>query len=221
MGKIKDLSGQRFGKLVALSICGRNKNNAVIWLCKCDCGNYVEVLSISLIAGHTKSCGCMKGYKKKHGDSGSRLYRVWISMKQRCQNSKNKAYQFYGGKGIKVCEEWNNYSCFKQWAIKNGYDDMAKNKECTLDRIDVNGDYEPLNCRWVSMAEQNRNKSYHRYVVYQGKKLTVTQLAKKVGMNKETLVYRLNAGWTVDDAINKPIKSHKNLHKADMRGEEV
>lgn len=211
---IKDLTGQKFGKLTVLGISGRNKYNALIWMCKCDCGNYADVLSRSLITGHTKSCGCIKGYKqvkhnteiKYHGGSNIRLYHVWVDMKQRCINPNKSNYVWYGAKGISVCDEWKDFEKFKEWAYENGYDDKAPVGYCTLDRIDNDKDYEPQNCRWVSMAEQNRNKSYHRYVEYHGEKYTVTQLADKVGMNKDTLVYRLNANWSVEDAVNKPIK---------------
>ena len=213
---IKDLTGQKFGKLTVLNICGRNKYKAVIWYCKCDCGNYTNVLSRSLLSGHTKSCGCIKGYKqvkhnasiKYHGGSDTRLYHVWNDMRQRCENPNKSSYVWYGAKGIRVCDEWQDFENFEKWAYKNGYDDTAPRGYCTLDRIDNKEGYNPQNCRWVSMTDQNRNKSYHRYVEYHGKKYTVTQLADEVGMNKDTLVYRLNANWSVEDAVNKPIRKH-------------
>lgn len=142
------------------------------------------------------------GAKRGHEE---RLYHVWNDMKQRCNNPNNSKYIWYGAKGITVCDEWRDYLSFKKWAYENGYDDKAPRGGCTLDRIDVEKNYCPHNCRWISMADQNRNKSYHRYVEYRGEKYTVTQLADKVGMNKDTLVYRLNANWSVEDAINKPI----------------
>jgi hypothetical protein len=202
-----DLTGKRFGRLTVICRNGVNNHRAIIWSCLCDCGKTVDVIGSSLRSGHTKSCGCLhRDIKTKHGEYDSRLYRVWNSMKQRCDNPNNHNYKWYGAKGIRVCGEWKEFNGFRNWAVANGYDSTAQIRECTLDRISNNGDYEPSNCRWISMAEQNRNKSYHRYVEYKGEVYTVTQLAAKVGMNKDTLVYRLNANWSVDDAINKPIR---------------
>lgn len=155
------------------------------------------------------------GAKREHEE---RLYHVWKSMKQRCENPNRPNYVWYGAKGISVCDEWQNYLTFKKWAYENGYDDKAPKGGCTLDRIDIEKGYNPQNCRWISMADQNRNKSYHRYVEYRGERLTVTQLARKTGMIKETLVYRLNSNWSVEDAVNKPIK--KNHCGAKMESED-
>ena len=154
-----------------------------------------------MYSSRTKHGGAKRGHEE-------RLYHVWNSMKQRCENPNRPNYVWYGAKGISVCDEWQNYLTFKKWAYENGYDDKAPKGGCTLDRIDIEKGYSPQNCRWISMADQNRNKSYHRYVEYRGERLTVTQLARKTGMIKETLVYRLNANWSVEDAVNKPIKKN-------------
>lgn len=164
-----DLTGKRFGRLTVKSVCGKSTDRHYLWHCVCDCGNEVVVPSNGLTCGHTQSCGCLKrdktsDAKTKHGASGNhrhieRLYHVWISMRARCNNPNNKDFKYYGGKGVFVCDEWNDYSEFKRWAENNGYDKNAKHGDCTIDRINPNGNYEPSNCRWVNMATQNNNKA--------------------------------------------------------------
>lgn len=170
MPKFKDISGQRFGMLVAQKpiITRTLKRTRIKWECKCDCGNTTVVTGSNLISGHTKSCGCLnskmtsernKTLKLRHNGSNDRLYEVWKGMKARCNNPNNKRYPQYGGNGIKLCKEWNNdYQAFKEWAYSAGYDENAAFGECTIDRIDVNGNYEPNNCRWITNAEQQKNK---------------------------------------------------------------
>ena len=163
MYKFNDLTNKRYGKLVVIKQSGRTKDRHILWECKCDCGNIINVSSHDLTTNHTKSCGCLqkeviKNLRFKHGDRDNRLYSVWKTMKKRCENPNCKSYKYYGARGIKVCDEWHDYSVFKEWAYNNGYDDKAKKYDCTIDRIDVNGDYEPSNCRWVSMKVQNNNK---------------------------------------------------------------
>ena len=173
-----DITNQRFGRLVAIKRSGFSNRHAAIWECQCDCGNIVHVLSASLRCGDTKSCGCLKrdcgsqmiksitgegSTHFKHGDAKAhnmaRLYYVWLAMKDRCRNPNNKRYKDYGGRGITVCEEWlRDYTAFRNWAMANGYDPTAPRGACTIDRIDVDGNYCPENCRWVSMKVQNRNK---------------------------------------------------------------
>lgn len=159
MSKIKDLTGQRFGRLQVVKYYGSNKNGRALWLCQCDCGNKKTILGGSLIQKLTFSCGCYnkeqaRKRRTKHSMSFSKLYKVWQGMKTRCYNENFIYYKNYGGRGITICDEWkNNFQIFYKWAINNGY-----KEELTIDRINNDDIYEPSNCRWITRAEQNRNQ---------------------------------------------------------------
>ena len=203
-----DLSGQRFGKLVAIERVNQ-KGERPKWLCKCDCGNEKVVSSCGLLNGRTKSCGCLTSEKNierstTHGCTKSRLYRVWIGMKSRCENDKRECYKNYGGRGISVCEGWKDFSVFREWALSTGYDETAAHGVCTLDRIDVNGDYCPENCRWVTMKTQCRNKRGNRFIEFNGDRKTVAEWSEITGMEYNTLLRRINAGWDAERALTTP-----------------
>lgn len=158
-----DLKGQRFGRLRVVGDIGRSKDRCVLWYCLCDCGNNTTVTSRDLVSGHTRSCGCLQKdrvheIRYVHGDGDARLYSVWKTMKKRCENPNCRSYKWYGAKGVVVCEEWHDYSKFREWALNTGYDEYAIKGECTIDRINPHGNYEPDNCRWVTMKEQANNK---------------------------------------------------------------
>lgn len=192
----KDLTGQRFGRLTVLGFVP-TKDEQSHWLCICDCGNKTTVVSNSLTLGHTQSCGCLHEEliasgknTRKHGESDTRLYTIWSSIKSRCYNKKNNRYQQYGNRGIAVCNEWkDNFAAFKEWAMTNGYDDTL-----TIDRINVNGNYECTNCRWISQKEQQRNKRSNKILEYKGKKMSLAEAAEKSGINYATLKGRYNRG---------------------------
>ncbi len=151
-----NLTGQRFGKLTVISEAGRNKDGSVIWLCRCDCGNMTQKIGTRMKNGYVHSCGCAH---MKHGQASSRgkrtrLYRIWLNMKTRCNNPRVKDYKNYGGRGIKICDEWqHSYQSFCDWATLHGY-----LENLTIDRINNDGNYEPSNCRWATYKEQRHNQ---------------------------------------------------------------
>lgn len=154
----EDLTGKRYGKIKVVSMKGHEKGS-IIWNCVCDCGKELEISTSRLNSGHVQSCGCTKKERMikqntLHGKSHTRLYKIWIGMKKRCYNPSSNAYERYGGRGIGVCQEWlNDFMSFYNWSMENGYNDNL-----SIDRIDVNGNYEPSNCRWATIDEQSSNK---------------------------------------------------------------
>lgn len=148
MSKVRDISGQRFGSLVAVRRVGSDSNGHSQWECICDCGKTVVNLSNRLLTGNTSTCGCRNG----HGMRNSRLYRTWVNMKARCYDPRQSNYRFYGAKGIRVCDEWkNDFRSFQRWAEASGY-----SNELTIDRIDSKKDYYPKNCQWLTVSENSR-----------------------------------------------------------------
>lgn len=157
-GNFKDLTGKQFGRLTVIERIKHN-NTLGYWICKCECGNEKIVPTNRLTQGMTKSCGCLNHdlvieRSTVHGLRHTRLYRIWNGMKQRCHNENHPRFKDWGGRGIKVCDEWKqSFKTFYDWSIQNGYSDNL-----SIDRINNNGNYDPNNCRWSTVQEQNKNK---------------------------------------------------------------
>lgn len=203
MGKLIDITGQRYGRLLVLKRFGRNASKQTLWLCRCDCGNEVSVTGSHLKNGDTRSCGCLhnEGNNTKHGGRKTRLYNIWAKMRRRCANENDEAYKDYGGRGITVCPEWQeSFEAFRDWALANGYRD-----DLSIDRKDNDGNYCPENCRWATQKIQGNNQRSNRLCEYNGKTMTLKQWAEEAGINYKTLHTRMSRGWTLERALTTKI----------------
>lgn len=212
LSNCKDLTGLKFGRLTVI----RRGEDYISestrrprWICKCDCGNNVLVVASNLVRGTTTSCGCyareqLSLRRTSHGGwaNHERLYEVWANMRRRCQCKTCHNYDMYGGRGISVCDEWQDYSVFRSWAYASGYDDNAEFGECTIDRIDVNGNYEPSNCRWVNAKVQQNNKTSNIKVTYNGETHTLKEWSRLRNINYRTLYSRYKRNWEIARMLN-------------------
>ena len=202
MRKFKDLTGQKFGKLTVISREKNDKHGNIRWLCKCDCGKETTVQGGHLTSGRTKSCGCVRN----HGQSRTRLYRIWVAIKTRCYNPAHNNYKNYGGRGIVMCYSIkDNFTAFREWALTNGY-----KKGLTIDRVDVNGNYTLDNMRWATMSEQARNK--RNTIYFEGQPLI--EVVKSANVCYSVLTKRLknNPDITYEELIN-PIPTELQKRK--------
>lgn len=205
MRKVRmDIAGQRFGRLIVDSYAFTNKHGKSMWNCQCDCGKAVVVAGAHLKSGHTASCGCYgaeaSGIRTRtHGMRQTRLYRIWLGMKSRCTIPSVKCYKHYGGRGITICDSWmNDYQAFHDWAMASGYRDGL-----TIDRIDVDGNYCPENCKWATWKEQHRNTRKTVYIEMNGKRMPIADWADETGINLRTLYTRYYAGKTPEQILAK------------------
>lgn len=211
MGRFVDLTGQRFGMLTVICRNGTSSDKQALWECKCDCGKVHFVRGRDLRSGHTKTCGCKSheltnAAKITHGQSDSRVYGIWRAMRSRCYLPSVKEYKNYGGRGITVCDEWrNDFQAFYDWAMANGYAE-----DLTIERKDVNGNYEPSNCRWVTNKEQQNNKRNNHLLEYNGEIHTITEWSEITGIKKTTIERRINKyGWSIEKSLTKKPRHDK------------
>lgn len=195
---VKDRTGIRYGRLTAKQYIDHGR-----WLCVCDCGKVVVVNGSHLTCGHTKSCGCIKHI---HGETKTKLHSVWNEMLQRCENPSSPKYKDYGGRGIIVCEEWHEYTVFRDWAIRNGYNQAATYGMCTIERVDVNGNYTPDNCCWASYKVQARNRRSNHFVTVDGITKTLTDWCHIAGIAPSLFRYRKRKGFDDRDALFLPVR---------------
>lgn len=202
MSKAIDLTGQKFGKLTVLRldhIRKYNKCTKYYWLCLCECGNYCISSQNQLSRGKTKSCGCIqqKYFGIKHNLRNTKLYNNWDNIKKRCYAKTDYHYKWYGKRGITICDEWkNDFKAFYDWAMANGYEE-----DLTIDRIDVNGNYEPNNCRWISIQKQQQNKRSNHYITYKNQTKCIAEWAKIYNISRATLSWRIRKGWDIERAL--------------------
>lgn len=234
MSNFIDLTGKKFGRLTVIKRVENSKNGSARWECKCECGKKTITLANHLKDGHTKSCGCYSKevaknkalnnkYFYKHGLFSDKKYvrlsHILNSMKKRCYNINNQNYKYYGGRGIKICNEWldeeNGLLNFYNWAINNGY-----KENLSIDRINVNGNYEPDNCRWATPKVQANNRTSNRMITYNEKTYNVTQWAEKLNMKPRVLADRIRRQWSIERAFLQPVRKkskNKEMNKCKLK----
>ena len=197
--------GRKYNLLTPIKFFGTDERNNKLYWCKCDCGNEKIVKTTDLVRGVVKSCGCLAKQALiercvTHGKTKHPLYSKWHTMKSRCNNSNNASYERYGGRGIKVCDEWeNSFQAFYEWAMANGYKEGL-----SIDRIDNDGNYEPANCRWVTQEEQCNNRRTSHKLTYEGETHTITEWSKITGIKRKIISQRVNnLGWSIERALTE------------------
>lgn len=198
--RFRDLSGRKFSRWTVLGFSHATPNK--YWYCECECGTVRAVPANTLASGVSKSCGCLcieLGLRKKHGKSGESIYAIWLGILSRCRNKNNIYYNYYGGRGITVCDRWLKFENFLK--------DMGDRPNgMSIDRIDVNGNYEKSNCRWATWKEQANNKRTNTFLTFNNKTQTLAMWANETGINAETIAYRLKNKWTIDSALTTAVR---------------
>lgn len=196
-----NLVGEKYWNMTVLEFVGMNEKGRSLWLCKCDCGNTKVVVGTELKRGKVKSCGCMS--RRINGLYKSRIYEIHHMMMCRCYTESTTRYEYYGGRGITVCDEWlgeHGFENFYDWSMSNGYTD-----DLTIDRIDNDKGYSPDNCRWVDRFIQMNNQRGNRIIEHNGRKQTLTMWAREYGLKPRIVSSRLKYGWNFEDALNIPV----------------
>lgn len=201
MSNFIDITGKKYNKLTAIDRVENSKNGKTRWLCLCECGNKTIVSGSNLKNGLVKSCGCLShehSWNRYVEDNSKRLYSVWCGIKGRCKNKNNPSYKNYGGRGITICEEWENFLTFESWSYKNGY-----KENMTIERNDVNGNYCPENCCWIPKNKQASNRRTCYKIEYNGQIVNLSDLCEKLGLNYKRVHNRIHKlGWSVEKAIS-------------------
>lgn len=213
MRKVKSLIGQKFGRLTVLERAENSKSGQIMWKCICSCPDKTVcvVSGGHLKNGHTNSCGCLQKERaseanKTHGQRNTRLYNIWVHMKQRCNNPNNPAYRIYGAEGKTVCEEWidkkNGFINFYNWSMANGYRD-----DLTIERTDGTKGYTPENCGWATAKEQANNLRNNHLITYNGETHTMKEWARKKHINYKMIFKRIKyLGWSIEEALETPVR---------------
>lgn len=205
--RLIDMTGQQCGDWTVLRQAGNQRGGAALWLSRCVCGTERPVLGSDLRKGQSRNCGCagmnrLGDMRRTHGESGTRLHRIWKGMIQRCHQPTYHGYENYGGRGILVCDGWRKFEPFREWAMANGYRDNL-----SIDRVDNNKGYYPQNCRWATPKTQSRNR---RFVALTSEGRPGPEVAEENGIPIRTYNVRRSAGWTVDEAATWPHRKYRN-----------
>lgn len=203
-----DIAGEKYGKLTALFPTDkRTKSGGVIWTFKCDCGKIKDIPANSVRMGLVKSCGCLAA---PHRGTGTRLFTIWVDMRQRCNNSNIPNFNDYGGRGISVCSEWDkSFIAFRNWAKQNGY-----SKNLSIDRINVNGNYEPSNCRWATSFQQAMNTRKTRIITIGRESKPLKYWCQAYKIPEETIYRRVRKyGWSFEKALITPRLRNRNYSR--------
>lgn len=210
--KLADITGNRYGRLVAVAYSHQNKKTLYCWLCRCDCGKECIVTYTHLKSGHTRSCGCLAVITNTtHGDSGGSKkrepeYTAFAAMLRRCSDTKSRHYPRYGGRGIRVCDEWNGFEYYPSFLAHVG---RRPSDQHSLDRYpNLDGNYEPGNVRWATREEQAQNTSKNVYLTYNGLTLCLCEWARRCGFANATLNNRIKRGWDLERALTTPVQFH-------------
>ena len=209
--KMKDITGKRYGKLTVIKHLGLFKN-LHWWECKCDCGNIMKSTVGRLNFKLAVSCGCGQREaarrickeRSRHNMKNTRIYNIWHSIKQRCFYKKSISFPSYGGRGITMCNEWLDFINFKDWALSSGYADNL-----SIDRKEVNGNYEPSNCRWFTSIQQANNRRNSNPITFNGKTLSLKEWSRIYNIKTPTLKNRLNNNWPLKKVFLLPV-NHAN-----------
>lgn len=205
-----NLLGKEFGRLKVVKFVGRAKDRQYLWECECSCEQHTHIIvkAGNLRSGNTQSCGCLHKeiiQQGIHGKANTKLYYVWNGMKSRCLNPNQKSYKNYGERGIKICDEWLNFNNFYEWAMNNGYKEGL-----SIERENVNGNYEPSNCHWATAKEQANNTRSNHFIEYNGENKTIQQWEDETGLPIGQRITSNN--WSIEKAINTPLHDNYRIY---------